>query len=54
MAAVDAPTESVAVLIQTWQRDINCLTDPNRHTRKRALEKLQKKLVKAESESGPV
>ena len=45
MAAVDAPTESVAVLIQTWQRDINCLTDPNRHTRKRALEKLQKKLV---------
>merc|ERR1740138_1114737 len=32
-------------LTQTWQRDINCLTDPNRHTRKRALEKLQKKLI---------
>lgn len=36
-------------LCQSLQRDINCLTDDNRGTRKRALEKISKEVFSKKS-----
>ncbi|XP_002970051.2 dynein assembly factor 5, axonemal isoform X2 [Selaginella moellendorffii] len=51
MDADDAPSNAVdqaiaaADFVQTIQRDLNCLSDPDRNTRRKALERLDKLLV---------
>ena len=46
MAALSAAAEAdVEALRQKMQRDLNCLIDPDRSTRRRSLTKLKKALV---------
>ena len=42
--------QRVAQLATTYQRDINCLSDPDRSTRRRALTKLLRRLFEASPE----
>lgn len=40
-------------ILATLQRDLNCLVDPDRSTRRRALERLQKQLLQGEANNSP-
>lgn len=40
-------------IVATLQRDLNCLVDPDRSTRRRALERLQKQLLQGEANNSP-
>lgn len=40
-------------IVATLQRDLNCLVDPDRSTRRRALERLQKQLLQGEANDSP-
>ena len=45
-------TEVIGVLKQKLQRNINCLADPDRSTRRRSLDKLKRTLLAAKPPEG--
>eukprot|EP00899_Mesostigma_viride_P025251 jgi/Mesvir1/5910/Mv00679-RA.1 len=52
-AAQMADIDDKTALLQSMQRDLNCLTDPDRNTRRKALERLRKRLLEGDPPPAP-